>query len=394
MPPEAVHPLPADGRRSIPSPGDIARAAYEAMPIAGFILDEAGHILFHTRRAARLFAARDGSHRSDLTGAHFEVLTHLDAEGIHAALRSCIAGGSITFPMQDPQRVDRHKDVVFHVSLMRVPGLNRQIFMLSQDHLRANVAALKNAHDLFDRESSRGLALEAHITELQRAVLSMETFAHAASHDLKTPINALSGLLDLFTDQFSRDLPEDARTYLDHMVRATQQLETLTTKLLTHAQSAAAPMDVSQVSVGPAIENALGLIDPGLRASAEAIDVRGPQFDVMAESTMFQILVGNLVTNALKHGGTNRALQVSMITCALENGGTLTVADNGTGFDPDQAHAIFAPFLRLNDGVQGSGLGLATCAEICRRHGWEIEAQSDGQSGAAFTVYFPAVLLR
>ena len=394
MPPDAASSPPDRDPTQKPPDLDIARAAYMAVPVAGFILDENGHILLHTRRAHRLYGTGETPPGDTLEGVPFETLTDLDPETVRGRLRTCLAGGSVTFPMREAYRLGRTKQVPFHISLMRVPGITRQLLMLSQDHLSANADALKTAHDLVDRETTRGLALEAHITELQRAVLSMETFAHAASHDLKTPINTLSAMLTLFGDKFATDLPDQARTYLDHIAAATRQMDTLTTKLLAHARSAAAPMDVTQVSLTPAVNGAIAMLDPALLDAVAPIAVRGPKFDIMAESTMLQILVGNLLTNALKHGGDQRALEVTVITSTVEDGGSLTIVDNGRGFDPNHAHSIFAPFLRLNEAVQGSGLGLATCAEICRRHGWEINAQSDGRSGATFTVHFPSVLMR
>ena len=65
---------------------------------------------------------------------------------------------------------------------------------------------------------------------------------------------------------------------------------------------------------------------------------------------------------------------------------SLTITDNGSGFPPGASEAIFLPFRRLNKKVEGTGSGLATCREVCRRHGWTITAHSDGQSGAVFEV--------
>ena len=107
---------------------------------------------------------------------------------------------------------------------------------------------------------------------------------------------------------------------------------------------------------------------------------------------MLHILLGNIVSNALEHAAQDRPLRVDLVTQAHEVGAILSITDTGTGFPSEQANSIFAPFRRHKTEVQGTGLGHATCAEICRRHGWDISAHSDGANGATFRIRFPATL--
>ncbi len=370
----------------------IARAAFVAMPIAAFLLDDAGRIVLHTRRAGRVYHHKATQPQSGLEGIRFSELTHLDDDGLRKAFRAAISSGQITLPMNDAHRVGVPKDVTFHLSLMRIEGVNRQLHMLSQDQLGASVAALQTANMMREQETHRGMHLEAHINTLKDSVLSMETFANAASHDLRSPINVLGSLLDLFKSRYAADLPETALPYLDHMEDAVARMEALTSKLLAHAQSSAAPMEMTRVDLHEAIASVLDLLDPTLRTGAEAITQSGPPVRVMAELTMLHILLGNIVSNALKHAAQDRPLRVDLVTQAHEAGAILSITDTGTGFPSAQANSIFAPFRRLKTEVQGTGLGLATCAEICRRHGWDISAHSDGANGATFRIRFPATL--
>ena len=370
----------------------IARAAFVAMPSAAFLLDDEARIVLHTRRAGRLYPHPDAQEGGNLKGIAFAHLTHLEAAALPQMLRNSVSSGVVTLPMRNPHRVNVPKEVTFHLSLMRIKGVRRQLYMLSQDHLRASATALQTANLMREKESNRGLHLEAHISTLQNSVMSMETFANAASHDLKTPINALHGLLDLFGTKFGDGLPDKAHEYLDHMKGAVDQMNALTSKLMAHAQSAAAPMDVRRVQLSDAVQTVLDQLDPELRKNAQDITLRGPQFNVMAEPTMIHILLSNIINNALKHAHPERALHIALTTRISGAGAELTISDTGTGFAPEQKAAIFAPFTRLKSDVQGAGLGLATCAEICRRHNWDVSATSDGETGAELTIKFPAVL--
>lgn len=372
--------------------GETAQAAFYAMPISAFVLNERGRLVMYTRRAARLFSGTLAARATPEHPFQFADLTHLDEQALLRTLRDALSMGNVTLPLIGLHASAPSKPMSFHLSLMRIEGSSSPVYMLAQDHLKASAEALTNAIDQRERETDKANALQEQVTQLQRAVLSMESFARAASHDLRTPINAISGLLDLFARKFGAGLPDAAQTYITHMQRASRQMEDLTGTLLTHAQSAAAPLQAQKVSLADTVADSLGAVDPTLRLNASTIHTQGPDVALMAEPTMLRILLSNLFSNALKYAAEDRVLQIVITTTRTEFGATLDISDTGCGFAPEQANAIFAPFRRLDTARDGSGIGLATCAEICRRHGWEISASSDGTSGAHFTVTFPTAL--
>ena len=379
----AAGPLTDDG---------IAAAAFVAMPIAAFLLDELCTVFRHTRRAARLYPGVTEQPDATPQDRNFARLTHLSVLELRKTLRENVAAGHVILPMRDAHKWNTPKDIPFHLSLMRLSAGNRPVYMLAQDHLHGGAEALRKAHDIRKNLMSENSTLAAQVTELQRAVLSMETFAHAVSHDLRTPINAISGLLELFERKFGDELPNASLPYLGHLQRATAQMDDLTENLLKHAQSAGAPLKMQEVRLHETCADVLQTLPAALRANASRLDINGHDFAVMAEPTMLRILLSNLICNALKHGDAQRPLEVDIASARDGSTAKLSVIDTGAGFDPEQAHAIFMPFERLNKKTDGTGLGLATCAEICRRHNWQINAVSDGQNGAAFTVTFPEVL--
>ena len=369
----------------------IALAAFSAMPMSAFLVDAQGDLVLHTSRAAHRFAGMPDVDDAPRT-IPFSRLTGLETGTLLDRLRASLPRGHISLPMRVAGATQDAKAMPFHLSLLRHNGVRQPCYMLAQDLISAGADALRVAHDLRKREVENVAALQEHLTELQRALLSMETFANAASHDLRTPINAITGLLDLFIRKFGADLPETAGTYLGHIQRAADQLDSITDTLLTHARSAAAPLELQKLSMRSAVQQAVDGLAPRLRLLASGISVQGPDLQIMADPALLRILLDNLVSNALKHGVADRTLTV-MITSTLEGAGaTLEIADTGRGFDPTKAQAIFAPFQKLDSERDGTGIGLSTCDEICKRHGWRVNAASDGQSGAQFSVRFPSVL--
>jgi signal transduction histidine kinase len=111
---------------------------------------------------------------------------------------------------------------------------------------------------------------------------------------------------------------------------------------------------------------------------------------VKADRLQFQRCLANLLSNAIKFRKPNRAPRV---TFSVEQGDDLrlSVADEGIGFEPKYAEAIFEPLKRLHSFSQypGTGVGLALCKSMCERHGWRIEAASQLGVGATFTMTIP-----
>jgi light-regulated signal transduction histidine kinase (bacteriophytochrome) len=116
-------------------------------------------------------------------------------------------------------------------------------------------------------------------------------------------------------------------------------------------------------------------------SGAEVIDEGLPE--VLGDRSMLTQLYQNLISNAIKFAGPVRPI-IRLTAERQESGWTLGVRDNGIGIDPLHAQRIFDPFKRLHGRSQydGSGLGLAVCRRIVRRHGGNIWVELDVEQGA------------
>jgi signal transduction histidine kinase len=98
-------------------------------------------------------------------------------------------------------------------------------------------------------------------------------------------------------------------------------------------------------------------------------------------------LVDNLLENAARHGRSDGEVRVAV---QVREGVELVVEDDGPGVPEGDRGRIFEPFVRLEEGSEGSGLGLALVAQQARHHGAVISVSSSPASGGArFTVRFP-----
>ncbi|WP_425041051.1 sensor histidine kinase [Primorskyibacter sp. S187A] len=376
----------------MPSDADINQtvlsSAFLASPYASFILDWSGRILVCNRRAERTFLPQDTT-LSDHSGELFADLTSHSPDEMSLLLKESAAKGSISVLMSRLQRPVSEVATVFRLALLRSETRGERLYLLTQDQLKATADALTRMNERRKEAYDNLARLERAHLDLRQALLSTEAFSRAASHDLRTPLNTIGGLLELLRTKYGAQLPDGAGEYLDYMGRAVDQMNTLTTELLDHARSnapaiLAEPVDVREIARSAA-RDAEHMVDE----VGGTLTVSGTPTRVMAEPALLQILIANLLANSIKYRSPERALDIE-VRCSAPVGGVarLMVRDNGIGFAQSKADEIFRPFVRLGQEKRGMGIGLATCHEVCRRHDWSISAISEPGQGATFTVDF------
>ena len=231
--------------------------------------------------------------------------------------------------------------------------------------------------------------MERHIDALHRGMLFRDILAHKTAHDLRTPINTMSGLLHLLSQRFDLDQHSKTSEYVGYMRRALAQMEALTDTFSDHTRTSSASTMPEMTDLRSALDDVLKVLHHEITAASATCNISGSGSAILADPFLLRIMLTNLMRNALHFRHPNRKACVDITLRRMEDGAVgLRIADNGTGFDPAQAHAIFLPF--RNDTISGRehGMGLAACRDICRKHGWGITAQSDGKTGATFDITF------
>lgn len=227
-------------------------------------------------------------------------------------------------------------------------------------------AAAPDTHS--DLARLRALTRDVHLS-----LLAMEQLAHTAAHDLRTPLNTLSGLLQLFDTKFADDLPEAGREYLSYMGKAVQQMEELTTRFQDDARRAGADVPRQPVDLHAA------LLDLRSNVKTARLSVIGTPFFVTAQPDLLAMLLRGLVDDALRADQPPGPVTLQLILHRQDGLRQLTLRDQRRTFDqsaiPRALHA------------RDTG-GLATCARICRHHGWELSSAPGADGGTDHTVSF------
>jgi signal transduction histidine kinase len=236
--------------------------------------------------------------------------------------------------------------------------------------------------------------LLADVTEQHRIEDAQRRFVADASHEMRTPITALKGILELLADGAKDD--SDVRDEFIHTMQVeADRLARLVTDLLTLAKLEARSSDLE---VGP--QPAAELLQEVARVMATLAEQAGvelcvetPDADVavLAEHDKIVQVLLSFTDNALKNSPAGSKIRLR----AHRRGDTvlLEVADEGRGIGPDQLGSVFERFYRgdtARAGGKGTGLGLAIAKEIVEAHGSTIEVDSAPGVGTTFRFQLPA----
>jgi signal transduction histidine kinase len=180
------------------------------------------------------------------------------------------------------------------------------------------------------------------------------------------------------------------------MQSAAQRMSRLIEDLLELSRVRTRGRPFELVDLRTAAEGVAADLETAVERTGGRIEI-GPMVSIEADPTQMQQLLQNLIGNALKfhREGVAPVVRVSAEIDERDGGRPLClvkVADNGIGFDEEDLERIFGVFQRLHarDEYEGTGIGLATCRQIARRHGGEITARSAPGEGSEFIVALPA----
>lgn len=234
------------------------------------------------------------------------------------------------------------------------------------------------------------------ISALKRSERLREELLSVISHELRTPITAISGSLAMLADTRLSDLREDSRELLAMAQRNTARLTKLIDNLLTVNSLADSNMDVVLLKTPllPVLQRALA---KKLKSASEKgidfeVNAFAPSLSVLVDAERLGQVFSHLIDNALKFSPTQTTVQIA-VSLFEDKQVILSLTDAGEGV-PDEALAdLFKPFNTGHGSDSkhrgGSGLGLAICKGLLEQMSCSIRYAKDAEHGSRFTVTMP-----
>jgi PAS domain S-box-containing protein len=226
--------------------------------------------------------------------------------------------------------------------------------------------------------------------QLKRSNADLTQFAHVASHDLQEPIRKITTYLDILQSGVT-DPSESTKGYFTKIGNAARRMRMLISDILTYSELSQTPNQFESVDLNAVIQNVLGDLDLLIEQKQAQINVdQLPSLNAMSQQ--MQQLFSNLISNSLKYAKAHPSPQINISSTREKDNWHIRVSDNGIGFLPSQAKAIFNIFQRLHRKHEytGTGIGLAICQRIVENHHGEIFAVSEPNEGATFHILLPA----
>ena len=229
---------------------------------------------------------------------------------------------------------------------------------------RVFAANVEAALDAADRQAR----LRRRESQLQRQNERLEEFASVVSHDLRNPLNVATGQVELAAADAATDSVADR---LDQALDAHEQMESLIEDLLSLARHGRSVGETERVELAGVARAEWP------STTEEELTVRDGVGAVSADPSRLRELLGNLLRNAVDHGGSR------VVVGPLSEPG-FYVADDGPGVAPDERETVFERGYTTAE--EGTGYGLAIVADVAAAHGWRVTVGDSEWGGARFEV--------
>jgi two-component system sensor histidine kinase MtrB len=278
--------------------------------------------------------------------------------------------------------------------LRPVRALNRGAQQLGQGALdtRLPVRGTDELSELVSNFNTAAAQLEATVDQLRREEANSRRFVADVSHELRTPLAAMVAMtetLDAEAHRFGDDGARAASVLTTETHRLAELVENLIEISRFDAGQASLVLEdidlVELVSACIGVRGWTGDVELHVRPAAGETAVR-----VTADPRRLDVIVANLVGNALSHGESPVTVEVYGDAVCGKVG--IRVHDAGTGLAPEVAAHVFERFYkadRARTRSAGSGLGLAIAMENARLHGGRIDLYSKPGAGTTFTLHLP-----
>ena len=219
-------------------------------------------------------------------------------------------------------------------------------------------------------------------------------FISVLSHELKSPINAIEGYLQIMNDRQAGRHLDDYQVMIERSLERLRGMRSLIhdlldlTRLESKREKELTPVDLSEI-----LRLARDTHEPLARQLQVKINVIEEEgIYVKADRSDVEIICNNLISNAVKYnrpGG-----EVSAVIEHRQGDVILSVLDTGIGMSGEEVSRLFGEFVRIRNArtrnITGSGLGLSIVRKLTESYGWAIDVESAPDRGSKFSVKIPA----
>jgi signal transduction histidine kinase len=230
--------------------------------------------------------------------------------------------------------------------------------------------------------------LQEKNVELEKINFELDRFVYSASHDLRSPLTSILGLLNIMREEVSDEgtihlvsLMEESILKLDNTIR----------DIVAYSRNNRTNITIEPIGLKLLVDEVMGnlrYLETGEFKISEQIHIKN-EIVFLGDRNRIQIILNNLLANAIRYRHPARKPEVVVEAILKGQFVQITVKDNGIGINEKHIGKIFDMFYRTSDTSSGSGLGLYIVRETIKKLNGSIDVVSQVNDGTAFTIVLP-----
>ncbi|MBC7389499.1 MAG: PAS domain S-box protein [Opitutaceae bacterium] len=348
----------------------------ESMNEGVSVSDSSGIILYTNESEDQMF----GYDRGELIGKHVSVQNAYPPQE-NEEIVSMVIGELKSKGIWEGEWKNIKKDgTVFHTySFISTLSLeNKDLFVCVQ---RDITEELNYKKEILERNA-----------ELESINNDLDNFVYTASHDLKSPVSNIEGLVHAIKDTEYYHI-EDLKPLIDMMGTSVDRFK-LTILDLTEISRIQKTFtdDIVEVDLNDLMEDVRFSISNQIKDSKALITTDFSEAkNIFFSKKNLRSMLYNLVSNAVKYNSPDRRPEITVKTTKENGFMKITVKDNGLGIRKESLGKLFMMFKRLHTHVEGSGVGLYIVKKMIENAGGRIEVESQEGEGSTFSLFIKTI---
>jgi len=221
-------------------------------------------------------------------------------------------------------------------------------------------------------------------------------FLSVLSHELKSPINAIEGYLKMMKDKQVGDTIDDYMQMIERSMERIKGMRSLISDLLdlNRIETGNKNRNIQKLDITEIAKTVIDSFEPMALQRNIEINMDGDDdIYLNADKNEMEIILNNLVSNALKYNRENGKVYISLKK--KDTNVYITIEDTGIGMSKEDTELLFQDFVRIKNtqtqSVPGSGLGLSITKKMVEMYKGKIDVESTPNVGSTFTVKIPVV---
>ncbi|QBZ97454.1 sensor histidine kinase [Flavobacterium sangjuense] len=228
--------------------------------------------------------------------------------------------------------------------------------------------------------------IESKNNDLTIVNKELDRFVYSASHDLRSPISSLKGLVDILKTE---DDPEEIKNYLNLMHTVLNKQDQFIRDIIDYSRNKRTKNTLESVSLIEIVDDAVATLQYIEDVKKIAIEKHLSVDKIYSDNLRLRIIINNLLSNAIKYSDFSKEKPyISIITHKSDKMFIIEVEDNGIGISKDIQSRIFDMFFVTNKN-KGTGLGLYIVKESVEMMNGTISVESEIKIGSKFIITLP-----